>query len=354
MSGSSRSAARSACLNELRVHADLPLRHQALLVRVHELDRVLDRDDVVGARPVDEVDQRGERGALARAGRPRHQDQALGEVAEVLHLAAQAQLVRGVDRRGDEAKHGHRPVAVAPGIAAEPGQPFDLVSPVGVPRVAELADLAGRHDAEEHRLQPLQRQRRLGLAHDFAVPPEQRRLAGAEVEVRGAGLHQQAKKLFDLVARRGHLGGVARGRRAGRRAAAGGPDFDDQAPRARRERHRHLAARRAVRKGEGVRPVQPRGGLRIGHLAHQREDLPIGERILGQRAARAVGEEHRGPADGELQRLGALLVQDLNQAVEPGHRQPQSRGRARRTRDLLKYQLTSSVPSMKKMPVPFR
>ena len=38
-------------------------------LRVQELDRVLDRHDVVGARAVDEVDERGERRRLAGTGR---------------------------------------------------------------------------------------------------------------------------------------------------------------------------------------------------------------------------------------------------------------------------------------------
>ena len=47
MSGSSRSAARQRALEALGVRADLALVDEALLVLVHELDRVLDRDDVV-------------------------------------------------------------------------------------------------------------------------------------------------------------------------------------------------------------------------------------------------------------------------------------------------------------------
>jgi hypothetical protein len=39
--------AQRAKLEARRVLTDLALVHQALLVRVHELDRVLDRDDVV-------------------------------------------------------------------------------------------------------------------------------------------------------------------------------------------------------------------------------------------------------------------------------------------------------------------
>jgi hypothetical protein len=45
--------------------ADLALVHDAALVLVQELDRILDRDDVVRARPVDLVDQRRKRRRLA-------------------------------------------------------------------------------------------------------------------------------------------------------------------------------------------------------------------------------------------------------------------------------------------------
>ena len=48
MSGSSRSAARSASLNDRRAPMHFALVDEALLVLVHELDRILDRDDVVG------------------------------------------------------------------------------------------------------------------------------------------------------------------------------------------------------------------------------------------------------------------------------------------------------------------
>ncbi len=55
----------------LRVGAELALVDEALLVRVQELDRVLDRHDVLLARAVDLVDHRRQRGGLARAGRAR-------------------------------------------------------------------------------------------------------------------------------------------------------------------------------------------------------------------------------------------------------------------------------------------
>ena len=51
-----------------RVETDFPLVDDAAVVAVHDLDRVLDRDDVLPPRAVDVVDDRCERRRLARAG----------------------------------------------------------------------------------------------------------------------------------------------------------------------------------------------------------------------------------------------------------------------------------------------
>ena len=47
------------------VETDLALRDDAALARMHELDRILDREDVVRARAIHEVHHRGQRGGLA-------------------------------------------------------------------------------------------------------------------------------------------------------------------------------------------------------------------------------------------------------------------------------------------------
>ena len=60
------------------VDADFTLVDRAPLVRVIELDRVLDRDDVMVERLVQIVDGRGQGRRLARTGRPGDQDQAAG------------------------------------------------------------------------------------------------------------------------------------------------------------------------------------------------------------------------------------------------------------------------------------
>src|SRR5439155_27964 len=75
------------------VGADLALVDDAIMVAVDELDRVLHRDDVPLHLAVDLVDHRGERGALPRAGGPRHEHQAAGPLRE----------------QGPEVAGGHRP-----------------------------------------------------------------------------------------------------------------------------------------------------------------------------------------------------------------------------------------------------
>jgi hypothetical protein len=57
----------------LGVEPDLALVDDAAVIGVQDLDRVLDRDDVLAARSVDVVDHRGERGRLARAGGAGHE-----------------------------------------------------------------------------------------------------------------------------------------------------------------------------------------------------------------------------------------------------------------------------------------
>ncbi len=69
MSGSSRSAARSAAREAERVGVDLALVDETSLVLVDVLDRILDGEDVLAPLGVDLVDHRRERRGLAAAGR---------------------------------------------------------------------------------------------------------------------------------------------------------------------------------------------------------------------------------------------------------------------------------------------
>jgi len=56
-SGSSRSAARKASVKALRIRVQFALVHQAVLVHVHEFDRVFNGENVFVALGIDLVDQ---------------------------------------------------------------------------------------------------------------------------------------------------------------------------------------------------------------------------------------------------------------------------------------------------------
>ena len=117
----------------LRVGAELALVDEALLVRVQELDRVLDRHDVLLARVVDLVDHRRERGGLARAGRAGDEHEAARAARELVHDGRQAELVDRGQLGGDQAEGGADRAALVVGVDAEAGVAGDRVGEVDLP-----------------------------------------------------------------------------------------------------------------------------------------------------------------------------------------------------------------------------
>ena len=77
--GAWRSAARSASAKVGVSAVQLALVDRGFLVQVQEFDRVFDRHDVLGARLVDQVDDRRQRRRLARARRAGHEHDAVLE-----------------------------------------------------------------------------------------------------------------------------------------------------------------------------------------------------------------------------------------------------------------------------------
>ena len=103
MSGIFAQRGAQRLLERVGVLTDLALIDQALLVRVHELDRIFDGDDVIFAGAIDVVDERGQRGRFAGAGGAGDQHQALGQVAEAEQLFGQVQVVGREDLAGNDA-----------------------------------------------------------------------------------------------------------------------------------------------------------------------------------------------------------------------------------------------------------
>jgi hypothetical protein len=84
-----------------RVAPDLALGHHGELVVVHELDRIFDRDDVLGLALVDPVEDRRERGRLARSRRACDQDQTAFVVGDLVEDGRQVQVLEALDEVGD-------------------------------------------------------------------------------------------------------------------------------------------------------------------------------------------------------------------------------------------------------------
>jgi hypothetical protein len=86
------------------VEPDLTLVDDALVVVVQELDRILDRDDVAVARPVDVADHRGERRRLARASRAGAENEAALLAGQRLDSVGQPELGERRNAAGDDAE----------------------------------------------------------------------------------------------------------------------------------------------------------------------------------------------------------------------------------------------------------
>ena len=98
-SGSWRSTRRSASSKEAVSSPTSRWLTIAALVGVEDLDRVLDRDDVLAPRPVDVADHRRERRRLADAGRAGDEDEAVVVVGEPLDAGGKPELLEARARR---------------------------------------------------------------------------------------------------------------------------------------------------------------------------------------------------------------------------------------------------------------
>ena len=135
-SGSSRSAALSAVAKLSVCGPTSRWFTSAFLLRVDELDGILDGEDVLRPRLVDQVDHGRERRRLARSRGARHQHQPLVEVRELADHVGEPDLLRGGDLGGDDAEHRPRPPVLAEEVAAKARRPRDLVGKVQVVRGA--------------------------------------------------------------------------------------------------------------------------------------------------------------------------------------------------------------------------
>ena len=167
-----------------RVDADLALVDDAALVAVHELDRVLDREDVIGAVAVDLVDHRRERRRLTGAGRARDEDEAARLHRELGERARQVQLLERLQLLRDDAEGGAERLALEVDVDAEAGEAGNGMRRVDLPLDLELLLLLGGEDAVEQLLRVLGREHGSAFeALELAANADRRRRPHREVEV---------------------------------------------------------------------------------------------------------------------------------------------------------------------------
>ncbi len=185
----------------LRVVADLALRDDRALVLEDELDRVLDRDDVLVEVLVYVVDHGRERRALARARDARHEDEAAVQARELDHLVlGEAELLERDDRARDRSHDEEQVAALGRDVAAEAAHAGEVVGAVDL-----VVEVVGR-DLYVPRLgdQVEDRLRRvlvdgLGLEEaDAAVDAHRGRAADLDEEIRGPRLHHPAEHLVKV------------------------------------------------------------------------------------------------------------------------------------------------------------
>src|ERR1043165_5936174 len=182
----------------LGVGADLALVDQAALVAVHELDRVLDGDDVVLHVGVDVVDHRRQRGGLARTGGAGDQHQALGQFAQLgADLLGHTELVEIEDLVRDRTHHPADRAALEEDVDAEAPDAGEAEAHVQLQVLLEAGDLL----AVEHRVHQLLgvlRGQRLqaGQLRQGAVDAHPRRRVGGDVQIGPPALDHRAQELF--------------------------------------------------------------------------------------------------------------------------------------------------------------
>jgi hypothetical protein len=134
----------------LRVDVHLPLVHNRMVIPVQVLDRVLHRHDVRRARGVDVVDHRGERRALAAAGRARHEHETALFRRDLLEDRRQPELVDRLDPRRDDAQDEAHGATLLKHVAAEAPHPRNAVGEVHFLLAAELLALIGAEELVRH------------------------------------------------------------------------------------------------------------------------------------------------------------------------------------------------------------
>ena len=180
-----------------RVPADLAVRDDGLLIRVTELDGVLDRENVFALVAVDVIEQCRERRGLAGSRRPRHHHQPALQFGELEHLHRQAEFLDTEDPARQHPDGRGEPHVMVEHIAADPQRAGHFIREVDIVIALEAGTRIGIHDLAEHQLNQFLRYHLAGERFDLSVDAQHRRAAGTDVEIRGAMLMNDFEQRVD-------------------------------------------------------------------------------------------------------------------------------------------------------------
>ena len=125
---------------------------------VQKLDRVLDREDVLRAVPVDLVDDGGERRRLTGAGRTGDENEAARLLRQLVQRRRDAELLQRLDLGRDQAKGRPDRLPLEVDIDAEARQAGDRVREIELALDLEILLLLARKDPVEQLLRLLRRE----------------------------------------------------------------------------------------------------------------------------------------------------------------------------------------------------
>jgi hypothetical protein len=180
------------------VTVHLALVDDRLLRLVHELDRVLDGEDVAELLVVDVVDHRRQGGRLAGTGRTGDQAQAAWDAGDVLELGRAVELLQGQHLGRDGTEHRAGAAVLVEGVDPEAGHAGQLEGEVGLEELLVVLALLVVHDVVDEGMDVLVLHRRQVDPLDVAVDADHRWQAGREMQVGSTVLLGERQEFRDV------------------------------------------------------------------------------------------------------------------------------------------------------------
>ncbi|MNE38104.1 hypothetical protein D3C80_1319880 [compost metagenome] len=180
------------------IHADLTLVDDRLLVPVHVLHRILDGDDVAAVVAVAVVDQRRQRGGLARAGAADEQHQTALLEDHVEQHRRQLEILEARDIQLDVARDDGYLVALLEDVDPETADVGQRDGQVHLQLALEIDPLLGIHHLGGDLRHVARHQHVLAQGAQHAVELGAGRRAGRKVEVGSILTGQDAQHFRDV------------------------------------------------------------------------------------------------------------------------------------------------------------